>query len=75
MPAIDRFFMMPILSLWTDVFAAPGTRTTGRNAARNFLLVGPRCQGEAPPPLDQREEALPQPVAGHVARIKLRWLL
>src|SRR5262249_34857803 len=51
-PATERYFMMPILSLWTDVFAAPGTRTTGRNTARNFLLVGPRWQGKAPSGLE-----------------------
>jgi hypothetical protein len=47
-PATDRYFMLPLLSLWTDVFAVPGTRTTGRNTAREFLLVGPRWQGEVP---------------------------
>jgi hypothetical protein len=47
-PATDRYFMLPLMSLWTDVFAVPGTRTTGRNMAREFLLVGPRWQGEAP---------------------------
>jgi hypothetical protein len=47
-PATDRYFMLPMLSLWTDVFAAPGTRTTGCNMAREFLLVGPRWQGEIP---------------------------
>ena len=47
-PATDRYFMLPLLSFWTDVFAVPGTRTTGRNAAREFLLVGPSWQGQAP---------------------------
>jgi hypothetical protein len=47
-PATDRYFMLPLLSLWTDVFAVPGTRTTGRNTARDFLLVGPSWQSEAP---------------------------
>jgi len=41
-----------LLSLWTDVFAVPGTRTTGRNTAREFLLVGPRWQGQAPAGLE-----------------------
>lgn len=51
-PATDRYFMLPLLSLWTDVFAVPGTRTTGRNTARAFLLVGPNWQGQAPAGLE-----------------------
>jgi hypothetical protein len=47
-PATDRYFMLPLLSLWTDVFAVPGTRTTGANTARDFLLVGPRWRGDSP---------------------------
>jgi len=38
--------------LWTDVFAAPGTRTTGRDTARDFLIAGPRWQGNAPSGLE-----------------------
>jgi hypothetical protein len=47
-PAVDRYFLLQMMSLWTDVFDAPGSRTTGRNTAREFLLVGPRWQGEIP---------------------------
>jgi len=51
-PATDRYFMLPLLSLSTDVFAVPGTRTTGRNTAREFLLVGPSWQGQVPAGLE-----------------------
>jgi hypothetical protein len=51
-PATDRYFMFPLLSMWTDVFAVPGTRTTGPNAAREFLLVSPAWRGEVPEGLE-----------------------
>jgi hypothetical protein len=52
-PATDRYFMIPLLSLWSDVFAVPGTRTTGRNVARDFLLVPPNWQGTTPEGLER----------------------
>lgn len=51
-PATDRYFMLPMLSLWTDVFAVPGTRTTGRNTARHFLVAAPEWQGKVPADLE-----------------------
>ncbi|TAJ84490.1 DUF1254 domain-containing protein [Reyranella sp.] len=51
-PSTDRYFMLPMLSLWTDVFAVPGTRTTGRNTARDFLVVAPQWQGGVPAGLE-----------------------
>jgi hypothetical protein len=48
MPANDqRFEVMPFMDAWTDVFAAPGTRSTG-TAGGQFLLVGPGWQGNVP---------------------------
>jgi len=42
-----RYELMAFLDAWTDVFAAPGTRTTGEAGGR-FLLAGPNWQGETP---------------------------
>ena len=43
----DRFFMLPMLDMWTDVFANPGKRTTG-TAAQDFLVVWEGWSGEVP---------------------------
>jgi hypothetical protein len=42
-----RYYLMPILDAWTDVFASPGTRTTGPGAF-TFALVGPDWRGTLP---------------------------
>jgi hypothetical protein len=47
-PVTDHYFMLPMLSMWTDVFAVPGTRTTGPNSARMFLVTGPGWTGNVP---------------------------
>jgi hypothetical protein len=37
-----RYYLMPMLDMWTDAFAAPGWRTTGTQAA-DFLATPPGC--------------------------------
>jgi hypothetical protein len=42
-----RYYMMPLLDYWTDVFASPGSRTTGTKAG-NFAITGPKWSGDLP---------------------------
>jgi hypothetical protein len=42
-----RYYLMPLLDAWTNVFASPGTRTTG-NGKEDFAIVGPNWKGELP---------------------------
>ncbi|PWI12924.1 hypothetical protein DI272_01255 [Streptomyces sp. Act143] len=40
----DRYFMLPLMDMWTDVFATIGQRTTG-TGDQDYLIVGPGHDG------------------------------
>jgi len=42
-----RYYLLPALDMWTDVFTSPGTRTTG-NGPQQFAIVGPQWHGKLP---------------------------
>ncbi|HEX5327737.1 MAG TPA: DUF1254 domain-containing protein [Acetobacteraceae bacterium] len=47
-----RYYLLPMLDGWTNVFADPGTRTTGTMAG-DFAIVGPGWHGELPPGIEE----------------------
>jgi hypothetical protein len=53
-PATNRYYLMEMISGWMNVFASPGTRTTGTGAG-NFAIVGPGWNGTLPAGLTKIE--------------------
>ncbi len=54
----DRYYMLPLIDMWTDVFANPGKRTTGTDASE-WVIVGPGYAGELPEGLPVIEAPTP----------------
>lgn len=47
-----RYYMMPLIDAYTNVFSSPGTRTTG-NEAHTFIITGPGWSGNIPAGMEQ----------------------
>jgi hypothetical protein len=62
-----RFYLLPMLDMWSDVFASPGWRTTGTQAG-NFLVTPPGWVGTVPDGFTQI--AAPTPYVWIIGRTK-----
>jgi len=62
-----RYYLLPMLDMWTDVFASPGWRTTGTEAA-NFLVTPSGWSGDVPS--DMSRISAPTPFVWIIGRTK-----
>jgi hypothetical protein len=62
-----RYYLLPMLDMWTDAFASPGWRTTGTQAG-NFLITPPGWNGTVPAGMSRI--SAPTPHAWIIGRTK-----
>ena len=62
-----RYYLLPMLDMWSDVFASPGWRTTGTQAG-NFLLTPPGWTGDVP--AGMTPISAPTPIVWIIGRTK-----
>ena len=62
-----RYYLLPMLDMWTDVFASPGWRTT-RHKAGTFLVTPPGWSGTVPDGMTRINA--PTPIVWLIGRTK-----
>jgi hypothetical protein len=62
-----RYYLLPMLDMWTDVFASPGWRTTGTKA-RDFLIAPQTWSGATPSGVTRIDA--PTPIVWIIGRTK-----
>jgi hypothetical protein len=62
-----RYYLLPMLDMWTDVFASPGWRTTGTQVG-NFLVTPPGWTSTVPD--DMTQIPAPTPYVWIIGRTK-----
>jgi hypothetical protein len=62
-----RYYLLPMLDMWTDVFASPGWRTTGTQAG-NFFITPPGWSGTVP--ADMTRISAPTPFVWIIGRTR-----